>query len=181
MAGWFPMPALTPSYAFRGLSPHQQADLSGACPVRFACRPSPLKPAGRAHLPARHPRARPEDGGGHGQAVRRCQEGSEEGGAEWRWGSLWAFPQLSEQIMDCGQRNGDAKVPGHIVMTHEDVHSSVSFVPPNRRLRACANLERAPLVPVRLLDVRELPEFVGRGPNVQFPRVALQLDQARGV
>ena len=96
-------------------------------------------------------------------------------------GQPLGFPQLSKQIMDSGQRNGDAKVPGHIVMTHENVHSAVSFVPPNRRLRACANLERAPLVPVRLLDVRELPELVGGGPNIQFPCLALQLDQAGGV
>jgi hypothetical protein len=63
-------------------------------------------------------------------------------------------------------------------MTDKDVHSSVSFAPPNRRIGAGANLERAPLVPVRLLDAREFPKFVGGGPNVQFPRVALQLDHA---
>jgi len=34
----------------------------------------PLKPARRAHLPARNPRAGPEDSGGHGQAFRRSEE-----------------------------------------------------------------------------------------------------------
>ena len=32
--------------------------------------------------------------------------------------------------------------------------------------------ECAPFNPVRLLDVRELPEFVGGGPNIQFPHLA---------
>jgi hypothetical protein len=34
----------------------------------------PLKPQGRTDLPARDPRARPEDRGGHGQRVRRREE-----------------------------------------------------------------------------------------------------------
>jgi len=37
-------------------------------------RMGPLKPTGRADLPACDPRAGPEDRGGHGQGVRRCKE-----------------------------------------------------------------------------------------------------------
>jgi hypothetical protein len=44
---------------------------------------------------------------------------------------------------------------------------------------AGTDLECAPFNPVRLLDVRELPEFVGGGPDVQFPHLALQLDHSR--
>jgi len=132
----------------------------------------------RAHLPARHPRARPEDSSGHGQTVRSCQEGSEERGAKGRWGRLWWVPQLSEKIMHSRERDGDAQIPGLVIMPYKDVHRAVTFVPPDRSVGAGANPERAPSVPVRLLDVRELPEFVGGGPNVQFPGLALQLDQA---
>jgi hypothetical protein len=32
--------------------------------------------------------------------------------------------------------------------------------------------------PVLLLDACEFPEFVGGGPDVQFPRLALELDQS---
>lgn len=46
------------------------------------------------------------------------------------------------------------------------------------RVGAGADLERAPLSPVRVLDAREFPEFVGGGPDVQFPRLALELDQS---
>ena len=35
------------------------------------------------------------------------------------------FPQLSEKLMDSRQRNGDAHIPGHIVITHGDVHRAV--------------------------------------------------------
>ena len=79
--------------------------------------------------------------------------------------------------MDSRERNGDAQIPGLIVITCGDVYRAVTFVPPDWRVGAGANLERAPLNPVRLLDARELPELIGGGPNVQFPRLALQLDQ----
>src|SRR5690349_19713869 len=59
------------------------------------------------------------------------------------------------------ERNGDAHIPGLIVIAYEDVHRAVSFVPPDWRAGAGAGLERAPLSPVRLLDARELPEFTG--------------------
>jgi hypothetical protein len=87
-------------------------------------------------------------------------------------------PHLSEKLMDSRERNGDTQIPGHIVITYEDVHRAVTFVPPDWRVGTGANLESALFVPVRLPDVRELPKFVGGGPNVQFPRLALQLDQA---
>jgi hypothetical protein len=115
---------------------------------------------------------------GYGQTVRRGQESSEERGTKGRWSSFRRFPQLSEKVMDRRERNGDAKIPGHIIMTHEDVDRAALFIPPNGRLGAGANLKRAPLDPVRLLDARELPEFVGGGPDVQFPCLALQLDHA---
>jgi hypothetical protein len=34
------------------------------------------------------------------------------------------------------------------------------------------------LSPVLLLDACEFPEFIGGGPEVQFPRLALELDQS---
>ena len=80
--------------------------------------------------------------------------------------------------MDSRERNGDADIPGHIVITHDDAHRAVFFVPPDWRAGAGANLERAPLNPVRLLNVCELPQFIGGGPDVQFPRIALQLDHS---
>ena len=83
--------------------------------------------------------------------------------------------------MDCRERNGDAEIPSHIVMTYGDVYRAVEFVPPDWRLGARANLERAPLNPVRLLDVCKLPEFIGGGPNVQFPCLPLQLDHSGGI
>jgi hypothetical protein len=72
-------------------------------------------------------------------------------------------------------------IPGHIVTTHGDVHRAVQFVPPDWRVGAGTDLERAPLNPVRLLDVRELPEFIGGGPDVQFPCLVLQLDHCRAI
>ena len=45
-------------------------------------------------------------------------------------------------------------------------------------MRESLHLPRRKLLAGR---VRELPEFVRGGPNVQFPRVALQLDQAGGI
>src|ERR1700730_5300219 len=83
--------------------------------------------------------------------------------------------------MDSRERDGDAQIPRLGIMPHKDVHRALTFAPPDRSVGAGANPERAPLVPVRLLDVRELPQFVGGGPNVQFPCLALQLDQAGGV
>src|SRR5882757_5512421 len=80
--------------------------------------------------------------------------------------------------MDGPERNGDAHIPGLGVMAYEDVHRSVLFVPPDWRAGAGAGLERAPLSPVRLLDAREGREFIGGGPDVQFPRLALELDQS---
>src|SRR5690348_13396257 len=61
-------------------------------------------------------------------------------------------------------------------MAYQDVHRAVVFVPPDWRAGAGADLERAPLSPVRLLDARERPEFISGGPDVQFPRLALELD-----
>src|ERR1700722_7507841 len=119
-----------------------------------------------------------EDSGAHGQTVRSCQEGSEERGAKGRRERLWRFPQLSEKIMDSRERDGNAQIPGLGIMPYKDVYRAVTFVPPDRSVGAGANPERSPLVPVRLLYVRELPKFVSGGPNVQFPRVALQLDHA---
>ena len=43
---------------------------------------------------------------------------------------------------------------------------------------AGADLERAPLSPVRILDARERPEFISGGPDVQLPRLALELDRS---
>jgi hypothetical protein len=43
---------------------------------------------------------------------------------------------------------------------------------------AGADLERAPLSPVRILDARERPEFISGGPDVQLPRLALKLDRS---
>lgn len=54
--------------------------------------------------------------------------------------------------MDSRKRNGDAHVPGHSVMTHEDGHRAIQFVQPDWRVGAGANLERAPLHPVPLSD-----------------------------
>src|SRR5277367_1832096 len=80
--------------------------------------------------------------------------------------------------MDSPERNGDAHIPGLSVMADEDVHRAVSFAPPDWRAGAGADLQRAPLVPVRLLDACEFPEFTGGGPDVQLPRLALELDQS---
>src|ERR1700722_2464547 len=80
--------------------------------------------------------------------------------------------------MDSPERNGDAHIPRLSVMADEDVHRSVSFVPPDWRAGAGADLQRATLVPVRLLDAREFPEFIGGGPDVQLPRLVLELDQS---
>jgi hypothetical protein len=64
--------------------------------------------------------------------------------------------------MDSPERNGDAHIPGLIVIAYEDVHRAVSFVPPDWRVGAGANLERAPLNPVRLHDAREFPDDMRR-------------------
>ena len=81
--------------------------------------------------------------------------------------------------MDPPERNGDAHIPGLIVVSYEDVHRAVSFVPPDWRVGAGASLERAPLSPLRLLNAREFPKLIGGGPDVQLPRLALELDQSR--
>ena len=80
--------------------------------------------------------------------------------------------------MDSRERNGNAHVPAHVVIAHDDVHRAVLLVPPDWRVGAGTNLERAPLNPVRLLDVCKLPEFIGGSPDVQFLRLALQLDHS---
>ena len=58
--------------------------------------------------------------------------------------------------MDSPDRNGDAHIPSLIVIAYEDVYGAISFVSPDWRVGAGADLERAPLVPVRLLDACEL-------------------------
>ena len=80
--------------------------------------------------------------------------------------------------MDSPERNGDAHIPGLGVMAYQDVHRAVEFVLPDWRAGAGADLERAPLSPVRILDARERPEFISGGPDVQLPRLALELDRS---
>lgn len=61
----------------------------------------------------------------------------------------WGQPEVigplgfSEKLMDSPERNGDAQIPGFVVIAYEDVYDAISFVPPN-----CA-LAQVPALSVR--------------------------------
>jgi hypothetical protein len=53
--------------------------------------------------------------------------------------NLWRLSQRAEKLMYGPERNGDAEIPGLILIAYEDAYRAVLFVPPDWRAGAGAN------------------------------------------
>jgi len=62
-----------------------------------------------------------------------------------------------EDLVDGRERDCDGHGPHLIVLTYEDVDAAVCHAPPHWGIEAVADLERAPLCPVRVFDALQMP------------------------